>query len=272
MQVYAVKSVSQQVQELEFSIHDITPTAELLIIIERILNDVMRNYNICQKLWGPARKCSKAHLLRACRGPSGGAEPEEVAEQVWAHAATPESAGGEIGPLAGRDPTRHEGRRSGAAGDSGRVPPWLRKCRKGPESRRVVAPSRGAVRQRSWRRAAPGEYGSRPAIEGVSPGGAADRGGSRAVGPRTAGDARGVPPLRRSCRLGPDGSTVDTFCGAILGHGRGPPERIGDGARPRERVGATRRRGDGASREQTARLFDWRWSSGLWQTRKKRSE
>ncbi|KAJ1156817.1 hypothetical protein NDU88_009534 [Pleurodeles waltl] len=227
---------------------------------------------------GPSRKRSKAHLLRACRGPSGGAEPEEVAERVWAHAATRRVPGGEIGPLASsgagglaseRDPTWREGRRSGWRGTPDESPRGCGSAGRGP---RVVVPSRGAARQRSWRRAAPGEYGSRPAIEVVAPGVAADRGDSRAVGLRTAGDARGVPPLRRSCRLGPDCPTVDTFCGVILGHGRGPPERIGDGARPRERVGATRRRGDGASREQTARLFDWRWSSGPWQTRKKRSE
>ncbi|KAJ1187792.1 hypothetical protein NDU88_004562, partial [Pleurodeles waltl] len=52
-------------------------------------------------------KRSEAHLLRACRGPSGGAEPEEVAERVWAHAATPESAGERnrpVGELGGRRP------------------------------------------------------------------------------------------------------------------------------------------------------------------------
>ncbi|KAJ1191260.1 hypothetical protein NDU88_000576 [Pleurodeles waltl] len=80
----------------------------------------------------------------------------------------------------------------------------------------------------------------------VAAGGTAGRGGTRAIGPRTAGDAKGVPPAAA-----------------------GSLKKSGDDEWPTERVEAARHRGDGATRELATRPLDWRWSSGPRQTPKK---
>ncbi|KAJ1217247.1 hypothetical protein NDU88_004842 [Pleurodeles waltl] len=159
----------------------------------------------------------------------------------------------------GRDPKRREGRRLGATGDSGRVLQRRRRCRRGPGSPGEDAPSRGAARRRSWRRAAPGEYGGRPAIGAVA---------SRwSVGLRIAGDAGGDFLLRRRCRLGPGGSTEDALCWAAkwrYSRARARPQK-GSGTEQgheRESDGAKRRRGGplelgaGAGRPRTAPTRD----------------
>ncbi|KAJ1199173.1 hypothetical protein NDU88_003011 [Pleurodeles waltl] len=97
-----------------------------------------------------------------------------------------------------------------------------------------------------------------------------------ARGQRIAGDPRGVFLLRRRYRLGPGGPTEDALCWAAkrrYSWTRARPQK-GSGTergRARESDGAKRRRGDGVTRGQTERPLDLRWSSGPWQTPKKRS-
>ncbi|KAJ1211319.1 hypothetical protein NDU88_006679 [Pleurodeles waltl] len=178
---------------------------------------------------GPARKRPKARLLWACRGPSGGAGPEEVAERVWAHAATPESAGGRNRPVGELGSWRPEHAAEAAASRRATIRRGVRADGAGRRGTPDEPPSRGCgsagrgPRAREWLRPVGVQRGSAPG--GGRPQenmGAGPRSRSwPRVGLRTEA-ARG-----RSAR-GQRGTPEESpRCGGVAGWGRDPTRREG---------------------------------------------